>query len=193
MFLQLLKYRMSLITKGEIMRYVVVCVVKGKAGDFNNSLRKDILEKFNARSSKLPAHFTINAPFEYEGEITELNNVLKDFSENEKVTPFMISGYDHFDDRVVYMKINMSTEAKYVHDRLIDKMSCVPYIEFEEKDGKDKTFHVTLASKRLKSLYNKVWEYVHQYPCEFQCSFDNVTIYNWDDGTWKLYKEFKFK
>lgn len=175
------------------MRYVVVCVVKGEAGVFNNSLRKELLENFNVRSSKLPAHFTINAPFEYDGEITELNKVLKDFSENEKVTPFTINGYDHFGDRVIYMKINMSTEAKAVHDRLIDKMSVVPYIKFDEKDGKDKTFHVTLASKRLKPLYYKVWEYVHQYPCEFQCSFDNVTIYNWEEGTWKLYKEFKFK
>jgi len=86
----------------------------------------------------------------------------------------------------------MSTEAKAVHDRLIDRMSEVPYIEFEEKDGKDKTFHVTLASKRIKPLYHKVWEYVNQYPCEFQCSFDNITIYNWEEETWKLYKEFKF-
>ena len=174
------------------MRYVVVGVVKGDAGDFNNNLRKDILEKFKARSSKLPAHFTINAPFEYDGEVNELSRVLGDFSENEKCTPFMINGYDHFGDRVVYMKVNMSTEAKAVHDRLIDKMSTVPYIKFEKKDGKDKTFHVTLASKGLKPLYNKVWEYVHQYPCEFKCSFDNVTIYNWKEGTWNLYKEFKF-
>ena len=174
------------------MRYVVVCVVKGKAGDFNNNLRKELLEKFKARSSKLPAHFTINAPFEYDGEVTKLNNVLKDFSKNEKSTPFIIKGYDHFGDRVVYMKVKMSTEAKAVHDRLIDRMSTIPYIEFEEKDGKDKTFHVTLASKRIKPLYHKVWEYVNQYPCEFQCFFDNVTIYNWDEGTWKLYREFNF-
>ena len=148
---QNIKYNLQ---KGEIMRYVAVCVVKGKAGDFNNSLRKDLLEKFNTKSSKLPAHFTINAPFEDEGEITELNNVLKDFSGSEKATPYMINGYDHFGDRVVYMKVNMSKEAKAVHDRLIDKMSEVPYIEFEKKDGKDKTFHVTLASKKLKPLYN---------------------------------------
>ncbi|SFC51414.1 2'-5' RNA ligase family protein [Clostridium uliginosum] len=175
------------------MRYVVVCVVKEEAGDFNNNLRRELIENLNARSSKLPAHFTIKAPFEYNGEVTELNNVLEDFSKNENVAPFVIKGYDHFDDRVVYMKINMSKEAKTLHDRLIDRMSIVPYIEFEEKDGKDKTFHVTLASKRIKLLYHKVWEYVHQYPCEFQCSFDNVTIYNWNEGTWKLYREFKFK
>lgn len=175
------------------MRYVIVCVVKGSAGDFNNSLRKELLKKLNAKSSKLPAHFTIKAPFEYEGEINELDKVLEKFSKNIKAEPFTIEGYDHFDDRVIYMKINMSQEAKAVHDKLIDNMSTIPYINFEEKEGKNKVFHVTLASKKLRPLYNKVWDYVKQYPCKFQCFFNNVTIYKWEEGTWKLYREFGFK
>ena len=56
---------------GVSMRYVVVSVVKGEAGDFNNKLRKDIFNKFKAKSSKLPAHFTIKAPFEYDGDISD--------------------------------------------------------------------------------------------------------------------------
>ena len=56
---------------GVSMRYVVVSVVKGEAGDFNNKLRKDIFNKFKAKSSKLPAHFTIKAPFEYESSEEE--------------------------------------------------------------------------------------------------------------------------
>jgi len=175
------------------MRYVIVCVVKGAVGDFNNNLRKELLKNLNAKSSKLPAHFTINAPFEHKGEINELNDVLEKFTKNVKAEPFTIEGYDHFDDRVVYMKVNMSQEAKAVHDKLIDNMSTIAYINFEEKDGKNKIFHVTLASKKLKFLYNKVWNYVQQYPCEFQCFFDNVTIYRWEEGTWKLYREFEFE
>lgn len=175
------------------MRYVIVCVVKGKAGEFNNNLRKELFNKFKAKSSKLPAHFTIKAPFEYDEEIIELTKVLEEFSENEKAELFSVDGYDHFDDRVIYMKVKMSEEAKQVHDRLIDKMSEVPYIDFDRKDGKNKTFHITLASKKLKPIYSKVWEYIEQYPCEFKCSFDNITIYKWEDFTWKVYKEFILK
>lgn len=175
------------------MRYVIVCVVKGKAGDFNNNLRKELFNNFKAKSSKLPAHFTIKAPFEYDKDITDLNETLEDFCKNEKAQPFSIDGYDHFDSRVVYMKVNMSKEAKDLHDRLIDKMDGIHYIEFDKKDGKDKTFHLTLASKNLRPIYHKVWEYVQKYPCEFQCSFDNITVYKWEEGTWKVYKEFVFK
>ncbi|OPJ58596.1 2'-5' RNA ligase family protein [Clostridium chromiireducens] len=175
------------------MRYVIVCVVKGIAGDFNNNLRKELFEKFKAKSSKLPAHVTIKAPFEYEGEITELEKVLEEFCEKEVAEEFTIDGYDYFDDRVIYMRVNMSKQAKNIHDKLIDKMREVSYIEFDKKDGKNKIFHVTLASKNLRPIYNKVWEHIQLYSCNFQCSFDNITVYNWKEGTWKLYKEFRLK
>ncbi|NSB14950.1 2'-5' RNA ligase family protein [Clostridium beijerinckii] len=173
------------------MRYVIVSVVHGEAGDFNNNLRKELFRNFKAKSSKLPAHFTIKAPFEYDDGITDLNNVLDEFVKVEKAEPFTIDGYDHFNDRVIFMKVNMSKEAKEVHDRLIDKMNEIPYVNFDKKDGKNKTFHVTLASKNLKFIYDKVWDYIHRYNCEFKCSFDNITIYKWEEGTWKLYKEFR--
>ena len=175
------------------MRYVIVCVIKGAAGDFNNNLRKELFKNLKAKSSKLPAHFTIKAPFEYEGEINELIEVLERFRETVKAEPFTIDGYDHFDERVIYMKVNMSKEAKVVHDKLIDNISKISYIDFDKKDGKNKIFHITLASKKLKPVYSKVWDYVQQYPCEFQCFFDNVIIYRWEEETWKLYKEFIFK
>ena len=113
------------------MRYVIVSVVHGEGGDFNNDLRREIFNKFKAKSSKLPAHFTIKAPFEVEDEIKEI-------------------------------------------------------------DGKNKIIHVTISSKKIRDIYNELWDYVNEYPCNFNCSFDNVTIYNWQDNTWKVHKEYAF-
>lgn len=172
------------------MRYVIVCVVKGKAGDFNNKLRKELWIKFKSKSSKLPAHFTIKAPFEYEGDIKEVEDVIADFKRDEEPKTFTIDGYDHFDDRVIYMKIKMSKEGKSMHDRLIDKISSVPYINFMKKEGKDKIFHVTLATRMKGPLYHKVFDYVNQYPCNFECLFDNVSIYKFENYKWILYREF---
>ena len=116
------------------MRYVIVSIVKGPAGDFNNNLRKDIFSKYKAKSSKLPAHFTIKAPFEYNENITDLENCIEEISKKEKATPYKIDGYNHFDDRVIYMDVNMSKEAKKVHDELIDKLSTISYINFKNND-----------------------------------------------------------
>ena len=102
------------------MRYVVVSVVKGEAGNFNNNLRKEVYEKFNAKSSKLPAHFTIKAPFEYD-DIEELEEVLQNFCKTHKRAPYKIKNYNHFDNRAIYMEVIMSKEGKKLHDDLFDE------------------------------------------------------------------------
>lgn len=174
------------------MRYVIVSVVNGEAGEFNNELRRELFNKFKSKSSKLPAHFTIKAPFEYDGDIDDLEKCIESVCSNEKATPYKIQGYDHFGDRVIYMKVIMSEEGKSIHNKLIDKMSIIPYIEFTKSDGKDKIFHVTLASKKICNIYKKLWDYINEYPCKFTASFDNVCIYKWENNTWNLYREFKF-
>ncbi len=172
------------------MRYVIVCVLKGEAGDFNNNLRKDILKKFNAKSSKLPAHFTIKAPFEYDGSIIDLENNIEAFCKRERSQPFRLNNYNHFDNRVIYMDVDMSKEGKMLHDRLIEEIDKSSYINFTKTDGKDKVFHVTLSSKKLPPIYEEVWNYVNQYKFDFKCNFDNITIYKWEENTWKIYREF---
>ena len=178
---------------GVSMRYVVVSVVKGEAGDFNNKLRKDIFNKFKAKSSKLPAHFTIKAPFEYDGDISDLEECIKKVCESEKATSYKIEGYNHFDNRVIYMDVNMSKCGKEVHDKLVESMSKIPYINFNKNDGKDKTFHITLSSKKIQNIYEKLWDYIIKFPCNYNCKFDNICIYKWKDNTWVLHKEFLFK
>ena len=134
------------------MRYVVVSVVKDNAGNFNNNLRKEVYEKFSAKSSKLPAHFTIKSPFET-NDISELDSLLEKFCNENFSVPYKIKGYDHFDDRVIFMKVNMSEEGKILHDKLIDKMSTIDYINFDKLDGKNKIFHVTISSKKIKNIF----------------------------------------
>lgn len=171
------------------MRFVIVSVVKGEAGNFNDNLRKEVLAKFGAKSSKLPAHFTIKSPFEADN-ISDLESVLSNFSKTHKSTPYKIKDYDKFDNRVIFMKVLMSKEGQEVHDDLIDSLSKVPYIKFESHDGKNKIFHVTISSKKIQKIFNDLWNYVVPINCDFDCSFDNICVYKWEDNTWKLHKEY---
>ena len=131
------------------MRYVIVSVVKGKAGNFNNNLRKEVFQKFNAKSSKLPAHFTIKAPFEYD-DIEELEEVLQNFCKTHKRAPYKIKNYNHFDNRAIYMEVIMSKEGKKLHDDLFDELNKISYINFGEKDGKTKFFMLQFLQRKYK-------------------------------------------
>lgn len=172
------------------MRYVIVCDVTGEGGEFNNRLRREVYKNLGVKSSSLPAHFTIKAPFEHDQDLEELELKLEAFCRKEKAAPFELEGYNHFDDRVIYMDVKMSKEGISLHDRLIDVLEEIPYLKFDKKDGKDKIFHVTVSSKKVQPIYNELWEYVHQYPCHFQCSFNNITIYRWDHYKWVPYRKF---
>ena len=173
------------------MRYVIVSVVKGPAGNFNNNLRKEVFEKLGAKSSKLPAHFTIKAPFEAD-DISDLDKVLQDFAQNHKAKDYKIKGYNHFDNRVIYMDVHMNKKSKLLHDELIEELEKLPYIHFKNHDYKDKVFHVTISSKKIQKIYDELWEYVNNIPCDFDCKFDNVSVFKWEDNTWNLYKEYLF-
>ena len=171
------------------MRYVIVSVVKGKAGNFNNNLRKEVFQKMGAKSSKLPAHFTIKAPFECDN-IKEVDDVIENFCKCHKKAPYNIKGYNHFDNRAIYMEVNMSKEGKKLHDELFDELNKIDYINFGEKDGKDKIFHVTVSSKKIQKIYHELWDYVSHIPCDFNCFFDNISIFKWENNTWILHKEY---
>lgn len=173
-------------------RYVIVSVIKGAGGEFNNNLRKDVFKKFGAKSSTLPAHFTIKAPFE-SISIEEVENILSNFVKANRAARMDLKGYNHFEDRVIFMDVFMSQGGKEVHDKLIDELMKVPYLDFTKKDGKDKKFHVTITSKNIKGKFQEIWDYVNEIPCDFEDSFNNICIYKWEDYNWKLHKEYILK
>ncbi|WP_040211140.1 2'-5' RNA ligase family protein [Clostridium polynesiense] len=174
------------------MRYVIVSKVKGAAGSFNEKIKREVLNKFNAKSSKLPAHFTIKAPFESE-DISRIEHAIEEFCKTHKKTPYIIKNYDHFEDRVIYMKVILPKKGRQTHDDLIESLSSVSMLTFKENEGKDKIFHVTIASKKIRDKFKEIWDYVNNFPCEYECDFDNISIYRWVDNTWKLYREFELE
>lgn len=175
------------------MRYVIVSVLKGKGGEFNNSLRKEVFKKFKARSSKLPAHFTIKAPFEYDGSILELENAISKYCNLNKKQNYKVEGFNHFDDRVIFMDVKMDKQCRMLHNTLIDELTKISFLKFSDIDGRNKKVHVTVASKKINKIFESLWAYISTLSCNFDEDFDNVTVYKWQGDTWVLHKEFKFK
>lgn len=170
--------------------YTVVCLVNGEAATFNDNLRREVNERFNAKLSTLPPHFTIKEGFKYDGDVSDLVSTIATFCQNERARPYEIDGFGHFGKDVIFMNVELSNNAKAMHDRLIDAMSEIPYINFSEKDGKDKNFHITIASKQIKKIFDELYEFVNQKCCIFDCMFDNVTIFKWGDKKWDVYRQF---
>lgn len=174
------------------MRYVLVCNINGEAAKLNAKLAADLQYKFNAGRSKLGAHFTIKAPFETdEKNITSLKNILEKFQNVFKGYEMSIDGFDKFREDVIYMAVSPSKEAKEVHDKLIDELKKLPWLEWKRNEGKDKVFHCTIVSKRVKENFKEIWDYVNRHQCNFKSNFDNITLYKWEKNIWVLEESYE--
>ncbi len=171
------------------MRYVIVCLLKDEVLDFHEKLVKDVCNKFKVQRQKLPAHFTIKAPFEAEN-ILEIENLTESFCRSNFKAPIDLKGVSHFRDNVVFMDIQPSKEAVEIHDKYIDVLKSLEWLEWKENDGKNKKFHCTIVSRRIRERFNDIWEYVNQFNLNFHTYFDNISILIWKDNRWETYKEY---
>lgn len=175
------------------MRYVIVSVVEGEAGIFNEEIRREVFEKFKAKSSKLPAHITVKAPFEYDKDITELEFIIESFCSENKKVKYSINGYGVFDKRAIYMKIIDNKELRDLHKNFIESIGKINYISFGNHEGAEAIFHITIASKKIRDTFNEIWNYVNESNCSFEEEFSNISIFKWEENTWKIYKKYSFK
>lgn len=173
-------------------RYVLVCDIGGEAFEFHKNIVNEVCSRFNKRPQKLPAHFTLKAPFETD-QVEDMVKVLENFAKNKNKTPININGFGSFRQDVVYMDIKMSDAAKVVHDELIDEISKIPWLEFKKNEGKDRVFHCTILSRRIKDRFHEIMDYVKQNQCKFDSYFDNLTLYRFENNTWVVFKKFIFK
>lgn len=170
------------------MRYVIVCLLKEETLKFHESLVSDVCSKFKVQRQKLPAHFTIKAPFETEN-IEELEKVTEEFCRSHSKTTIKIKGFNHFRNNVIFMDIFPSKEAVEVHDKYIDELEKIQWLTWKEHEGKNKKFHCTIVSRRISSKFNEIWEYVNRFNPKFDLYFDNISILIWRNGRWETHKE----
>jgi len=173
-------------------RYVIVCLIKGEALNFHEKLVGEVCSKFNVKPQRLPAHFTIKAPFELE-DVSEIENIIESFTEDRKKEDISIDGFGYFRTNVVFMKVNPSAEAKKVHDDFINELKKVPNLEWKPNEGKEKVYHCTIVSKLREDKFQPIREYVSSFNPKYNLQFDNISILRWENYRWVTYKEYKLQ
>ncbi|MDF2883279.1 MAG: putative phosphoesterase [Clostridiaceae bacterium] len=173
-------------------RYVIVCLIKGSALEFYEKLVSEVCSKFNVKPQRLPAHFTIKAPFEIE-HIKPIENAVEEFVKSNSKQEASIEGFGKFRDSVVFMKIDMPKEGVKVHDDFIDKLKTIPNLEWKANEGREKVFHCTVVTRIRDYKFKDIWEYVNMHNASFKIYFDNISILRWNRDRWVTYREYNLK
>lgn len=174
------------------MRYVIVCLLKDEVLEFHEKLVSEVCSTFKVQRQKLPAHFTIKAPFEADN-IEELEKITEEFCSTNPKTPIKLEGFDSFRKDVVFIHIKPSQEAVEIHDKYIDVLKKLDWLEWKENEGKGKRFHCTIVSRRIREKFSEIWEYVNKFNPSFNMYFDNISILIWKNNKWETYKEYKLQ
>lgn len=171
------------------MRYVIVCLIKGEALTFHEKLVSEICTKFKVKRQRLPAHFTIKAPFEHE-DISQLERLTEEFCSSAQITNINLDGFGHFREDVAFIDVKTSSQAVKVHDDYIDALKTISWLEWKRNEGKGRVFHCTLVSKIPKGKFKDIWNYISTFNCHFETTFDNISILRWDKDRWVTHNEY---
>jgi 2'-5' RNA ligase len=177
-----------------VFRYVIVCLIKGSALKFHENAVSDICSKFKVSRQRLPAHFTIKAPFETD-KIEEIETLTEGFVNDRKKEEIEIEGIGHFGTSTVFMSVHPNDGSLKIYHDYINELRKFPWLEWRgANDGAGKNFHATIVTKLRIDKFNDIWAYAKQnYNPHFSLYFDNISILRWDKGRWITYKEYILK
>lgn len=179
---------------GVYMRFVIVCLIKGEALKYHEKCVSDVCFKYKVSAQKLPAHFTIKAPFETDN-IYEIENIVQNFVDLRHKENITIDGIGHFGFSTIYMNINLNDSALELYKDFIHELKKLDFLEWRgPHDGQGKNLHATIVTHLNEEKFNEIWDYVKlKYDPKFNLCFDNISILKWDKYKWVTYKQFILK
>jgi 2'-5' RNA ligase len=175
------------------MKYFIGYLISDEASEWHINITKKISEEFNTWKiyEKIPPHITIFYPEGVE-DITDIRNYIKDWAEKNKITGnFYINGFDHFDDKVVFAKIDADESVIKTVNNLREGIRTISNIKNEAFPNWHP--HSTLINKISPEEINKVLKYAYELDKpSFRLPFNNITIFKYtDDQKWVVEETFE--
>ena len=133
------------------MKYLIVSLIKGSAGEFIDSLQQEVANKFDVVGGikrKCPPHITLKYNVVTD-KITELENVIKKFCDSNKKIRYQLEGFDYFDKKVIFVKVKETEEMRESHNKFVQELKNISWMTWKKEDKKIH-FHASIAHSDIK-------------------------------------------
>lgn len=173
------------------MKYTIVTLFSGKAGEYQQNLLYSIAERFYTKKgikTKPPAHVTLKYSFNTEN-INIVEEYIKRFCETHKKCNYQLNNINRFSNKAIFIDVFPSEEMKKMYVDFIKYLKKNTNIYFRELDGRVH-FHSTLAYNDIGDKFEEMWLEVSKEKPDFRVVLDNITILKFEDEIWKVHKEF---
>ena len=139
--------------------YLIEFRFSGYAKHAIRELKTNITKNFGVTRRKIVPHITLVGPLHTTDEtrlVKEIVNVCKKYS----LVKFKIDGFDNFENRVIYVKINPSVELKNLRLEIAEKLYNFCDDLKEHDLEQEFTFHATLVLKDIQRKSDRIWNYL---------------------------------
>ena len=138
--------------------YLIEFRFSGNAKKAIRELKHGITKNFGVTKRKIVPHITLVGPF-YTDDPKRLIKEIKDVCKQYELVKFKLDGFDNFENRVIYVKINPSDELKKLRIEIAQRLE--PFCDLSEFDYDEKfTFHATLVLKDIQRKFDRIWKYL---------------------------------
>lgn len=158
-------------------------------------IKEEIKDKYqSAKALRLPAHITLQAPFQLEEErLPHVLKVLEEFAATEESFEIDLAGFGAFPPRVLFIEIENPAPLKHLHKALQEVMLQIIPVEEGRKNQKFHP-HITVATRDLRQKeFHRAWEEFQIR--DFSASFTahSLTIFRHNGKNWNMMRDFSFK
>lgn len=177
------------------MHYLLVYLLSGDAEKFHNKTVREVTFKFDVNhvlNQDIAPHITLKYPFET-NNIEELEDFLVNFCNNQVAEKIELDGFNHFDDRVVFMKVKFSKAALKVYESLYKELKKFAWMQWDKFDSVNMKFHSTIASDDINNKFDAIFNFLKEKDYRFELKFDNISILKYENEHWDIYRKFKIK
>ncbi len=121
----------------------------------------DVGKKFKVKGvtkKQVVPHISLVGPFKT-GNQKQIVSTFLNVCKKQGTMKFKLSGFDRFDNRVVYVNVDPSNNLIQFRKELFNALE--PKIKTVDTDYLDPfAFHSTIAFKDIKRKFNKIWKYL---------------------------------
>lgn len=144
-----------------VTTYLVEIRFGGRIKQLLREIIRDIANRFDERTlvrSHYVPHITLYGPFRTSEEKVILAR-LRDVCSQYDLVPFLIAGFDHFDQDTIYADVHSSYALRQLRYTLSQKIRPVTTDEQAHDHDRWCKFHSTVA-RNIDSSFDDVWDYV---------------------------------
>lgn len=159
------------------------------------SYKQHFAERYqSSHALKSPPHVTLQAPFKWHEDNQQvLEESLKTFADRFPPIPMILSGFDAFPPRVIYVNVIKTPELLSVQSELAAYLGSTLGIYDERSQGRPFSPHMTIAHKDLKkSQFKAGWKEYQNRPLFYQFSASHLTLLIHDRSQWNICAEYPF-